>query len=528
MILITSGVFLNSEFTSLFGRLPPSFLPVGNKRLYDWQLQSLQGLEDRVVMTLPQGYQIQEADQKALDCAGVEVLFTPPHMSLGNAIVYAVNVCKAAAEPIKILHGDTLCGPLAKLGDDIILTGCSVDYYYWAEYYRDTKGNVRFKEGFPTSKIPRDILCGFFSFANGANLVECLSQALFNFIEGLDIYSQKYGLAPVECSQWLDFGHVQSYYKSKSKMTTERAFNNLKTTPMWIEKSSSDNGKIAAEAKWYETLPRDLKAYTPQYLGMEETSENSTSYRLEYAYLSTLSELAVFGDLPVYSWQQIFSCCNDFITSAQSYPSVDNTAPVSQSDYLKKTLKRLDDFAQSANIDLNAPTCLNGRPLPSLQYIAEQISSVIPDATPDDMTIWHGDMCYSNIFYDFRAAQIKLIDPRGRSFSGEISPYGDLRYDIAKLSHSVVGRYDFIIANTINFRREGDLSFHLILPNHGALQQVEDSFLSSKFGGYSPKDDWARAMTISLFLSMLPLHYENEERQFALLANALRLFSQLD
>lgn len=32
-------------------------------------------------------------------------------------------------------------------------------------------------------------------------------------------------------------------------------------------------------------------------------------------------------------------------------------------------------------------------------------------------------------------------------------------------------------------------------------------------------------MTIPLFLPMLPLHYENCDRQLALLANALRLYT---
>lgn len=38
----------------------------------------------------------------------------------------------------------------------------------------------------------------------------------------------------------------------------------------------------------------------------------------------------------------------------------------------------------------------------------------------------------------------KLIDPRGR-LDSEATIYGDPRYDIAKLRHSVVGLYDFIV-----------------------------------------------------------------------------------
>lgn len=48
------------------------------------------------------------------------------------------------------------------------------------------------------------------------------------------------------------------------------------------------------------------------------------------------------------------------------------------------------------------------------------------------------------------------------------------------------------------------------------------------FAGRSPKDSSVNAIMISLFLSMLSLHYDNKEKQYALLANALRLFVAQD
>ena len=54
----------------------------------------------------------------------------------------------------------------------------------------------------------------------------------------------------------------------------------------------------------------------------------------------------------------------------------------------------------------------------------------------------HGDLCLSNILYDLRSRVCKLIDPRG-SF-GAAGIYGDPRYDVAKLYHSIYGLYDFI------------------------------------------------------------------------------------
>ena len=41
MLSITSGEYVESELFAEFGRIPPAFLPVGNKRLYTHQISQL-------------------------------------------------------------------------------------------------------------------------------------------------------------------------------------------------------------------------------------------------------------------------------------------------------------------------------------------------------------------------------------------------------------------------------------------------------------------------------------------------------
>ena len=41
MILIASAAYVNSEFQIEFGKLPPAFLPVGNRRLFERQIELL-------------------------------------------------------------------------------------------------------------------------------------------------------------------------------------------------------------------------------------------------------------------------------------------------------------------------------------------------------------------------------------------------------------------------------------------------------------------------------------------------------
>ena len=41
MILITSGAYIHQDLVSEIGLLPPSFLPLANRRLYEYQLKLL-------------------------------------------------------------------------------------------------------------------------------------------------------------------------------------------------------------------------------------------------------------------------------------------------------------------------------------------------------------------------------------------------------------------------------------------------------------------------------------------------------
>ena len=74
--------------------------------------------------------------------------------------------------------------------------------------------------------------------------------------------------------------------------------------------------------------------------------------------------------------------------------------------------------------------CINGKIVPSLNSIVQEISDIMKEPAPEFMHVIHGDFCFSNILYDFKSQSIKVIDPRGVNMAGEYSIYGDIRYDV--------------------------------------------------------------------------------------------------
>jgi hypothetical protein len=523
MQIILSGEYINPELAAQFGKIPPSFLPLGNRRLFHWQLQELRKNSGRVAITLPANFTVPQLDAAELRAQDVTIIQTTPGIPLGEAIFQCLDALQIQHEPTRILHGDTLCSSLDETPTDTVLTSQTDDGYDWDECVGED-GHPEMKKADPINRSHRRILCGYFNFASGRALVDHLKLCKFDFIDALNAYGKHQGLSTKEAQTWLDFGHLQTYFRSRARFSISRSFNQLTTTPQWVTKTSSNQKKILAEANWFQTISPELHINSPRFLGLVDLPENKKAYKLEYMYLATLAELFVFGQIPPYLWARINETSGSYLAKLQQHRLLKPMSGFTASDYANKTIERLESFCRVSSIRLDQPTNLNGTPLPSLSKIVETLAQEIPDAKPEDQGIMHGDFCFSNIMFDFQATRIVTLDPRGQTFDGETTIHGDTRYDVAKYAHSIIGLYDVILAGRFLLSRQADLSFDFSLDMPAHQDVLSQQFLSSNLGKHQASSSWVMPMTILLFLSMLPLHTEEPKRQLALLANALRLF----
>lgn len=111
--------------------------------------------------------------------------------------------------------------------------------------------------------------------------------------------------------------------------------------------------------------------------------------------------------------------------------------------------------------------------------------------------------------------------------NGRITMFGDARYDISKLGHSIFGLYDFLIADRFDLK-SSDYELELGFDMDPTRQRMLDMYKGRTAGKYACMDQSAIAMTALLFLSMLPLHTTNKKRQKAILANAFRLKNMME
>ena len=231
-------------------------------------------------------------------------------------------------------------------------------------------------------------------------------------------------------------------------------------------------------------------------------------------------------------WTDILSACQVFIADVAKYkPSseteIQRIAHSNNELYLSKTLKRLTQYSTKMGISLDQPWVVNGVQVPSLRDIVYETGAMIANDKSEFVTLMHGDFCFSNILYDFKSKSIKVIDPRGVDNDGNLSIYGDLRYDVSKLAHSILGLYDFIIAGMFVYSELSPYDVRLEFNVTDSIKATQEKFKNLTFAGYSISDLNVYPIMIHLFLSMLPLHSDNSERQKAMLANALKLYVEL-
>jgi hypothetical protein len=547
--IITAGAFVGQELAAEFGQIPPAFLPVGTRRLYEYQMERIarqrpvytptpypkpRGFSgsgvNRVYITLPETYAVPDEDLRRLAELGAVALSVPEGISLGESVVFALNLIGGGDQAVWILHGDTLIDDMPPLAPDQIGIVHRSEGYSWAEVTL-AGGRVVGIETVPAGGPmvgERPIACGYFAFASSTGLIRGITRARGGFIPGILDYATHHDLHAAEIGSWHDFGHVQTFFRSRRLVTSARHFNTLRIDGRTARKASRDRMKMHAEAAWLATVPPSVRIYAARLIDSGEEADGIAFYETEYGYLPTLAELFVFGTLGAAVWSHILQSCHEFLSACAAARTTDASDPLLRELVVAKTAARLRDFADATGFNVDGMLRYEGQLLPSLMQMAEDLAGQIDFGSARCAHVMHGDFCFSNILYDSRVQRVRVIDPRGYVRADEPSVAGDLRYDMAKFAHSVIGRYDQIIAGRYQLAPPDGGRYAITFeqaPHHAWLEKALDRF---RVDGVHAGGREVRALTICLFLSMLPLHSDRPDRQRAFVANALRLYAHLE
>ncbi len=253
MIVINSGAYVNQEFRNELGAIPPCFLPLGNKKLLQHQVESLaQFTTETIVVSLPESYELSLDERALVQSLGLKVVVVPDNFTLGEAITYVLNVSASNDQGVRLLHGDTLIWDLPN-DSDILTVGHTIDEYNWEIENTDSDDDTL-------------VWSGFFSFSSQKTFLKALSLCRGNFVEAVRAYSEDFALKTYSSEHWFDLGHINTYFSSRSKITTQRSFNDLRIETGLVYKTGYPTVKIEAEEKWFKSVPFEIKKYTPHLI----------------------------------------------------------------------------------------------------------------------------------------------------------------------------------------------------------------------------------------------------------------------
>lgn len=520
--LITSAAYVGDEIQAEFGRIPPAFLPLGSSYLIQHQLRQLRDRHD-IFVSLPTDFELSDPQLELLQTERVRVIRVNPEKSLGISVFQSI-LETSAGRPLEILHGDTLVMSPPLPEDDSVSVSVVKEQYMWGLVSVTKKGVITAVNETQTGKNLTEtaqMLSGYFFFADSWQFIKSLTAMDFNFVQAINDYAQKNLLIAIKDIETLDCGHIKTLYASRRQFAATRHFNSLSIDNYFVCKSSTDIRKIAAEANWLRSIPGELKPFTARIVEGQEGNKPG-EYRTLYSSYPTVAELYL-AQPSIMAWRRVMDSCCEFLRRAQMHSKKEKPSPFKWL-VIDKLRERITDYP-SFLPSMHEPLRINGKSVGTLHEIVNQLQTVISAAPELPSCVMHGDFCFSNMLFDSRVDRILLIDPRGL-IGDEITIYGDVRYDIAKLGHSILGRYDQIMAEGLR-SRGSRTELILEIPTDTRRELLEQIFLDSSIDDISFSADEIHAAIVSLFLSMIPLHADDPSKQKTMFANAIRLYFRL-
>ena len=287
----------------------------------------------------------------------------------------------------------------------------------------------------------------------------------------------------------VDFGTLQEYLENRG-VKNSRSFNTLfpSSDGSTITKTSVvQPEKIHAEANWYDNLPTPIKVMTPRIFDKKLYGDRPT-YTMERVDSPTLRELYLYLESDPIFWAEIYTKLFQLTDKFRFY--VKPGKPQFFKNVANKNYERYNKISRELAREED---------LEFLSKFAEMADNDDFDVFHD--SLFHGDLCFSNIFYHPGSKQIKMIDPRGEA-------YGNVLYDLAKITHSAYYPYDYVDAELYLKKESGVVYFDA---GKEQTRRVYKTLFVDKYG----EDTWRLTLflTASLFLSMIPLHDHSERNQ---------------
>lgn len=325
-----------------------------------------------------------------------------------------------------------------------------------------------------------------------------------------------------------DLSTIQDFLMFISGATEARHFNAMSIGTYFYTKTSTDKQKIAAEYTFFNLVPESMQVWLVQPFDFKQTAD-SASYKMMRYYLADAALQWVHSAFTPESFERFIERVLFFINERPKKPCpAKDSLACADALYLEKLDKRFGELINTAEGKKIDALLSGANPALNLANQITRLKTLYTKYRPafaaEYLVVGHGDPCFSNTLYDQQRSILKFIDPKGAVNEADIWTHH--LYDLAKISHSVMGNYDFINNGLFELTLDNENNIQLAThaKNHAPLKAIFLSHL--KRYGY----DWrhVRLAEATLFLSMLPLHIDHPKKVVAFVLTAAEILDEIE
>jgi hypothetical protein len=541
-IIIPSATRVGIDLQNEFGPIPPALIPLFGKNALQKIVAAFSSHSPKIYVGLEEEKELVHQYLSFFPCKQVTLCDVTLSASISETVERIMSKnAEILSGPTIINFADTIINDfdLSRIGCDFVTYSFSEESERWA-LFKETNGVITdlSDKQFQLDLTEWKTFVGLWGIRDTQRFYDLLKKwntldkktAFYRTL--IEYYNNAVHVEFVKSRDWLDLGHIDNYYKARRKNINTRFFNstNVSDNGYGIVKTSTNKTKIIHEISWYLNLPKDLRYHIPT-LYEYSCDADRPFYEMEYYSYPTLDDCFINGRFDLDTWHKIFSKIFAFIkTSAEFSITGDYLCEDQRSMYHDKTLTRIEQYLKDADPELIQELdrlIINEKKILPLKYHILHFDELLDRFQIFDFTefqIIHGDLCFGNILFDNKNGIIKLIDPRGEF--GRHTLYGDIYYDLGKLSHSVLGLYDCIIFNQycLTKTETGKYTLEFFRKDYKeTVGTIFTKFLIDQHYNFKK----VRFIEALHFLSMLPLHADTPDRQKVLLFRGLQILSEL-
>ncbi len=369
-----------------------------------------------------------------------------------------------------------------------------------------------------------------FVAGSGEKVAAVLLPDVKSCVSSLDILQERKVTGDrIETEAFMDLSVLGNFLTFITSGFDARFFNALAGDEYTVTKRSTKIEKIKSEYNFYYLLPENMKMWFVMPYDYKEDPQ-SASYTMERFHMTDIAIRFVHGAVSCEELSEILDKLFYFVQLRKSKTvNAAKAKEVADDLYLEKLLSRMEELKKLPEYAQFDSLIAMGTKYENIDAIVSHYKNLydtVSKAYPEKekkLVVGHGDLCFSNILYSREANLLKLIDPKGALVEEDL--YTDPYYDLAKLSHSICGCYDFFNSGLYQITMDRDMNIKLTIDTDPEPYiDIFKKYLEEK--GYSYTK--VRLYEASLFLSMLPYHMDQPGKVFGFLLNAIRILEEVE